>query len=289
MRLLGIMALGMLVVGTAAPAQDVAVEKRVTRLEKEMRAVQRKVFPGGAGAMVEAENRPGTTTTTSGEPASAPVTDLIGRVDALESQLARVTGKVEEQGNRIAKLETRLKALETAGATAAVVPVTGSSRGAATAPAEPIKAAATDSRVAAVAAIEKPATSDPGEDSYIYGYRLWEAKFYPEAQTQLAETVKKYPKHARASHARNLLGRAWLDEGKPATSTQIFLDNYQTDPRGERAPDSLYYLGVALHRLKKNKEACQAFDELASVYPDIATGRLSDRLASGRKAASCGG
>ena len=40
-------------------------------------------------------------------------------------------------------------------------------------------------RKTALEAIQKPTSSDPGEDAYLYGYRLWEAKFYPEAQAQL--------------------------------------------------------------------------------------------------------
>ena len=35
-------------------------------------------------------------------------------------------------------------------------------------------------------AIAKPQTDDPGDDEYSYGFRLWEAGYYPEAQQQLA-------------------------------------------------------------------------------------------------------
>jgi TolA-binding protein len=143
------------------------------------------------------------------------------------------------------------------------------------------------SRTAAVTAIGKPATGDGFEDGYSYGYRLWEAKFYPEAQTTLQETVTKYPKHSRASYARNLLGRAWLDDKKPATAVKIFYDNYKSDPRGDRAPESLYFLGQSLTDLGKNVEACEAFGQLQTAYPDAAANRLADRLSSGRTRAKC--
>ena len=78
------------------------------------------------------------------------------------------------------------------------------------------------------------------------GYRLWEAKRYSEAVTTLRGVVTKYPNHKRASFAQNLLGRAYLDDGKPAAAAEAFYANYQKMPRGERAPDSLYYLGQAL-------------------------------------------
>jgi len=48
---------GLVALAPSAAAQNVALDVRVDRLEKEMRAVQRKVFP--AGAPLEAEiNRP---------------------------------------------------------------------------------------------------------------------------------------------------------------------------------------------------------------------------------------
>jgi TolA-binding protein len=142
-------------------------------------------------------------------------------------------------------------------------------------------------RVAAVAAIERPATGDAFDDGYTYGFRLWEAKFYPEAQATLEETLKAYPKHRRASFLRNLLGRAWLDDKKPNTAVKVFYDNYKADPRGERAPDSLFFLGSALTDLGKTAEACEAYGELTRAYPDVASGRLADRVTAGKTRAKC--
>ena len=287
----------------AASAQDANVPGRLDRLEQEVHALQRKVFPGGSDKFFEPEIQaqqppravPGTTTDNS------TVGNLMARVDALEGQLASLTGQVEERGYQMRQLETQLKTmqdrlakLEAAPTAAAVQPALQSDETEAAAePDRPAPATAkpaavtTAARQQAAAAIERPSSGDAAEDSYIYGYRLWEAGFYPEAQAQLAKTVKDYPSAKRISYARNLLGRAWLDDKKPATSAQYFLENYQKDPRGDRAPDSLYFLGVALTQLGKKTEACQAYSELADVYPDTASGRLSDRVASGRAKADC--
>ena len=288
-----------------AQAQDANVEGRVVKLDKEMKAVQRKVFPDGAGKFFEPEIQPdGTKPATSGTPSASAVTDLIARVDALETQLASLTGQVEMQGAGMKAIDERLKALENqvkAGNTVAATNVTQADPGVTVTPAKttaaskpapaPVKSTApakpTAARTAAVAAVERPSTGDGFEDGYSYGYRLWEAKFYPEAQVQLQDTVNKYPKHKRASFARNLLGRAWLDDGKPATAVKIFYDNYKNDPKGERAPESLYFLGDALTDLGKAPEACEAYGQLASAYPSEAGGRLAARLAEGRKKAKC--
>jgi TolA-binding protein len=100
--------------------------------------------------------------------------------------------------------------------------------------------------------------------------------------------AKRYPKHARASYALNLAGRAYLDEGKPASAAKVLLSNYQTNPKGERAADSLYFLGQALVELKKPAEACRVYDELAEVYPDMRDW-LKERLPAAREAAKCRG
>lgn len=272
----GVLAITSIPLAAPALAQDANVEGRVKKLEKEMRAVQRKVFPGGAGRFFEPEIKPDGNSK-SGTPTTSAVTDLIARVDSLEAQLASITGQVQQQGNSIRTMEARLKALEggtAAAASSAETPAASASTG-------------TSSRAAAVAAVERPQSDDPAEDAYIYGYRLWAAKFYPEAQQQLKNTADKYPKHRRGSFARNLEGRSWLDEGKPATAAKIFYANYKDNPRGERAADSLYFLGASLAKLNKKTEACEAFDELETAYPGDAGSRLASRLASGRAAANC--
>jgi TolA-binding protein len=282
-----------------AVAQDANIDGRVGKLEKEMRAVQRQVFPNGAGKFLEPDiqspNAPKTATSSSTATA-----DLLTRVDALETQLATLTGQVEQQGNAARSMETRLKAIEAqlkAQAEPAALPVAAATPTQVAAKPKPVTPAATTkpattakpspARTAAVAAIERPATGDGFEDGYNYGYRLWEAKFYPEAQMTLEETMAKYPKHKRASFARNLLGRAWLDDKKPATAVKIFYDNYKNDPRGERAPESLFFLGSALTDLGKTAEACEAYGELAKAYPDAASGRLAERIAGGKTRAKC--
>ena len=89
-------------------------------------------------------------------------------------------------------------------------------------------------RLTAMRAIAKPQTDNPGEDEYIYGVRLWEAKFYPEAQRQLDMMIGNYPRHARISYARYLLGRGYLDDGKPRDAAAWFLKNYRASTSGGR-------------------------------------------------------
>ncbi|MEH6826866.1 hypothetical protein [Parasphingorhabdus sp.] len=279
-----------LLVSAPVSAQNANVDQRVDRLEQEMRAVQRKVFPGGSTRYFEPEitaergpASPATAITTSA------VSDLIARVDALESSLASLTGQVEENGFRLKKIEDRLAATAApavsppATSTNGSAPVAAPKAAQATAPA----AAPDPKRVAGVAAIVMPDTGDAAEDAYVYGYRLWEAEFYPEAQAQLKKMVEDHAGHRRASFAQNLLGRAYLDDKKPALASVALYENYQKRPRGERAPDSLYFLSTALVQLGKKTDACRVLAEMQDVYPEVASGRLADRVASGKVAANC--
>ena len=260
---------------------QVSLEGRVNKLEQEMKAVQRKVFGTGDTRFFEPEMSTTTTPSTGAAGGNNGLTpEVLSRIDSLESSLTRLNARVEEQDMEMAAMEKRLAALEAKPAPAPVA--------ATPAPVAVTPAAKPDpARVAAVAKIERPSTGDGFEDGYNYGYRLWEAKFYPEAQIALKDTADKYPKHPRASYARNLLGRSYLDDNKPGMSVDIFLNNYQTDARGERAPDSLVYLSVALTRLNEKDKACIVLEEFVDVYPQVAAGRLSKQYGDAKARAGC--
>src|ERR1700754_55129 len=87
-----------------AQAQEGTIDKRVERLEKEMRAVQLSVFPGGAPAFFEGEIAPDNTPGAQVK-SSAPVIDLTARVDALEAQLQTLTGQTEQNAYQLRELE----------------------------------------------------------------------------------------------------------------------------------------------------------------------------------------
>ena len=179
-----------------------------------------------------------------------------------------------------------------------MTPTASSNASAAPAPAEPTPAkpaaakpsapaGASEARKTAVAAIERPNSGDEANDAYTYGFRLWDAKFYPEAQAQLKATVDKYGDNSVASRAQNLLGRAYLDDGKPELASVAFYENYQKRPRGDRAADSLAYLGEALIQLKKPADACKVYQELDQVYGTSLSSGLRTMMDKGRAQAKC--
>ena len=136
-------------------------------------------------------------------------------------------------------------------------------------------------------AIAKPQTADAGDDEYSFGFRLWSAGFYPEARQQLTKFVEQYPNHARIRFGRNLLGRAFLDDNLPEDAARWFLRNYQANKNGDRAADSLLFLGASMIAMKDTKRACIALAEFAETYPVIAAGRLANDYQANRAKVTC--
>ncbi|MEL7190084.1 MAG: hypothetical protein AAGK17_11070 [Pseudomonadota bacterium] len=302
---LGIAGLSVLATPLPSLAQDNS-EARLRKIEAEIRALQRNVFPGGDGRFFEPQISPeGTPVASAANGTAAPsttaVTDILARLDAMELQLQRLTALSEEQSNAVALLDERVTALE--GGSAPIVPAETttddanavdsnlSAQGAGDAAVEtPAPAPVTGpsaERLAAVQAITKPQTDDAGDDEYSYGFRLWNAGFYPEARQQLTKYVEEYPLHFRVTYGRNLLGRAYLDDGMPDEAARWFLRNYQADKTARRAPDSLLFLAESMIAAEDTRRACIALAEFAETYPAVATGRLSDQYERNRQKVSC--
>jgi TolA-binding protein len=274
-----------ILVPSAALAQRQAAptpEQRLDRLEKQVQQVQRQVFPKG---------RPADTAGFSDDPAASQssVLSLDQRLDAIEKQMADLVRASEENGNRLRGLETnigqiktdedqRITAIEQKMA-AATVPVVQSPEPAPPAATTPGRSRATPpktapSRKTAEAqlpaeggpAVETAVATDAGEEAYTEGFHQWEAGQYDQAISTLKSFTAAYPKHRRISYANNLIGRALLDKGDPRSAATALLANYRSNPSGERAPDSLFYLGQALMKLGQPGQACKAYGEMDAVY-----------------------
>jgi TolA-binding protein len=279
--------IALLLLPVPAPAQDldpVRVEKRVGKLEAEMRAVQRKVFPGGDPRFFEPEiAAPAAAPAAAvGNPASAPLVDLTARVGELERQLREMTGAVEANQFKLRQLEEaqaklradvefRLTALEGGGAAAAAAVPAATKPGAKpTSPAP--KPAAT------------PATADAA----------WKAAYahaldtdWPATETAMTDFIAAYPKSSRIPQAQYWLGKSFAARDQHAQAAKSFLELYQTAPLSSRGPDSLLGLATAMNGLKKPKDACRVLGELDSVYGEKLTPAQQTEAKAQRTRAKC--
>ena len=288
-------------------AQDAVSEARLRKVEAEVRALQRRVFPGGEGRFFEPQidSASGSAASSTNPNSTTAVTDILARLEAIELQLQRLTAESEVNTNSISGLDMRVRALEgvdTNGGVSMTAPSsspvlasptpTPAATSLGSAPATAASSTASTAgpsaqRIAAVQAITKPQTDDAADDEYSYGFRLWQAGFYPEAQQQLSKFVEEYPSHWRTTYGRNLLGRAYLDNNQAREAAPWFLRNYQSDKKAARAGDSLLFLAEAMIAMEDTSRACIALAEFGETYPALASGRLSDKYESNRKKVSC--
>ena len=283
--------LAALLVATPLAAQDAPLTRRVGTLETQMKAVQRKVFPGGDPRYFTPDIAPeaAPVAKSEGSPATSPVADLTARVDALERQQRTLTGAVEEAQFKVRQLDEaftkyrgdtdfRLNAIEHPAGTASVAPI----------PAADADASAAAPRRAAPATDVTAASTPAVSEQWRSAYALYVAKDYPKAEAAMIAFVAANPKAPLASNAQYWLGRSYMVHDSYAQAAKAFLDGYKKYPKGERAPDSLLWLGIALTELNKADEACRALNELRSVYGDKLTPALVSAATRARRDAKCG-
>lgn len=269
----------------AAQEADPRLDKRVGRLESEMRAVQRKVFPGSDGRFFEPEiTAPAAPPPAIGTPASAPLADLADRVGELERQLRTLTGQVEAaefklrtledaQTRQRADIEFRLNALEAR--VAAPVAPDGPPADAVAPPAPP-------------KATPKPAAAAATADAaWRIAYAHVGAKDWPATEAAMTAFIADWPRSTRQPQAQYWLGRSHAARDQHAEAARAFLKVYESAPRSAQAPDSLAGLAAAMVGLKKPKDACRVLGELESVYGERLTAEQKADAETTRKRAKC--
>ncbi len=234
------------------------------------------------------------------EASQATAMRLEQRLNSIEAQLQQLINQGEVNGHRVSELQSQITTLRndvngrlTALESRPVVQPQSAEPEAGDTTTEPKPDKVKTASASPTEAPDKSedtaeaVPTDPGEDAYSQGYHLWRDGKYDQAITALRSFIDAYPKHRRVSFAKNLIGRALLDEGKPRPAAEALLANYRSDPKGERAPDSLYYLGQALMALHQPNQACKAYSELEDVYGSSVRPDLKALLAKGKADAGC--
>ena len=227
----------------------------------------------------------------------ASVINLDNRIVALERQLADLLRAEEENARKIGQLEStlqqereasasRITALEARLASASPAPLAAAAEQEIEKP--KAAAASTSSKPKAITAVaSSDGETDAAEEAYDAGYQLWKAGKYEAAIGALRAFSSAFPNHRRTSWANNLAGRAMLDKGEPRAAAEALLANYRANPKGERAADSLYYLGQSLMKLDQSSQACKAYAELEAVYGSTMRADLKKLLSEAKSEAKC--
>jgi len=205
---------------------------------------------------------------TTGTAGIAPMpVSVLERVNAMESELSRVTSKVEELEfrinrivddgtRRIADLEFRLVELE--GGDISTLGETSTLGGSdqATAP-PPAVAPQTNSSQLAVGE----------QDDFKRAQEALASGDFRAAADQLATFNQTYPGSPIAAEVELLRGDALEGMGDTREAARAYLASFGAAPNGPIAPDALFKLGASLGTLGQSSEACVTLGEVPVRFP----------------------
>ena len=199
-------------------------------------------------------------------------TGALERIDAMEAELRRLTGRTEEIENRIDRvvsdgtnrigdLRFRLCEIEEGcdfGSLGETPPLGGEAP-AAPAPAEPV----TDG---AQLAIGEQAAFDRAKEALDSGS-------FRSAAEQFETFTQNYTGGPLTGEAHFLRGQALSQAGDNAGAARAYLESFSGQPEGPRAADALLQLGLKLDELGQRADACATLGEVPGRFPgsDAAT------------------
>ncbi len=196
---------------------------------------------------------------------------MLERMEALEAELVRLTGRAEELElrvnrivndgtNRLGDLEFRVTELE-GGDPAALAspPPLGGDKPAAAAPATPAK----------------PETAVREQAEFDRARGVLGQGDFRTAEGLLAAHAAAWPNGPLTGEVLFLRGEALEGLGDTAAAARSYLDSFSGYPDGPRAPEALVRLGRALGRLGQVHEACLTLGEVGARYPGDAAEALA--------------
>ena len=286
-----LLALGIATVPVPAAAQSLElyeITDRLDRLQREVQTLQRSVSRDAASgrnsdAATQAEIR---------------LNEFEGLIRSLEKRIETLENDSRRDAQRLDKLasdlELRLRTLEQGAPPsppAAPPREAGASIiGGTAAPDAPPRPLGT-LKLGAAAAVPPPAAPvlPPGSAKEQYDHALTltlKEADYGKAGAAFRAFIDTHPKHDLTGNAYFWLGRTHFVRKDYEGASFAFADGYRKFPRGSKAPDNLYNLGMSLRELGKKREACTAFARLLDKFPKI-NRTLKNRVSRQQKRLKC--
>ena len=105
------------------------------------------------------------------------------------------------------------------------------------------------------------------ETLYREGHGALIQKNYASAEGAFRQLIDAYPNDPLADKAQYWIGETHYARSQYKSAADAFLKAYKNDESGEKAPDALLKLGMALAALGQKDAACSTFQELKAKYP----------------------
>ncbi len=254
------------------------MEQAIERLEKQLNAVQRRVFNGEVPA-VEGDN------TSSQQNLLA---NMDGRLLQIERQMRELTGRLEViefqnstlkdelerfKGDMALQLEDLKKnGVSTNGESSestTTAPMSMANTGVAPSSNESVESSPNVTRLSEPTVPTLP-TGAPMEQ-YEFAYGLLTKSQYVQAEAAFKAFLEQNGDHELAANAQYWLGETYYARQMWADALGAFLSGYEKYGKGPKGPDSLLKMGLTLASMDEKEQACLAFNELLDVYPDAST------------------
>lgn len=215
---------------------------------------------------VEVQNLKRQLSTTGGPGVQLSGTNIPGRVDSLEAEVARLTARTEELQNRIDQvvadgtnrigdLEFRLVELE--GGDISQLGETTTLGG---------------GDLPQVASLPAPVEAEPqlamGEQAdYDRALDALDSGDYERAVELFRTFTDTYPGGPLTGEAHYLRGTALSELNLTSRAARAYLESFSGTPDGPRAPDALLQLGISLENLGQMQESCITLAEVTTRFP----------------------
>ncbi len=235
---------------------------RVSELEGQVEALKRDAAKAG-GSEIDGGQR-------------ALLANMEVRISQIETEIRKLTGLLEEisfKQNRLEKdldlfrrdVDLRFKDLGNSDTVLALTP-------------DPVKENPEEETLTRTAVVELPEVTLPEgteAERYEYAFSFLRRGDFPSAEAAFKNFLLAHPDHTLAGNAQYWLGETFYVRKNYPEAAGAFLKGFQTYGDGTKGPDSLLKLGMSLSSMNQNQQACSAFEELLSRYPDASEAVLN--------------
>jgi tol-pal system protein YbgF len=253
------LSIGMVILISATDSSSAqSTRERLTAIEKQLNAIQRRVFTPGSRFQSGDDNSSSgapTAANTSGGSEGVLIAEINIRISELETQLRQMTGQLEEANFKVTNLSRQLETMQKD----YEFRFTELERGGGSMP--------------AIGSVSVPTTGAPAaastpKEKYDYAYSLVSNAQYDQAEASFLDFLREYPQDALAGNAQYWLGQTYYARGNYADATRTFLEGMSKYPESPKAPAYLLKVGMSLNLLGEKSEACEVYRELNARFPD---------------------
>lgn len=127
---------------------------------------------------------------------------------------------------------------------------------------------------------------DTPDAQFNYAFSLLRRDDYQGAEEAFRAFLAANPNHRAAPNAKYWLGKTYFAEKNYTEAARVLLDGYKQFADSDKGPDMVLTLGLSLHEMNQNEQACATFDELKRRYPK-ASPAIKQKAQAAQQAAQC--